>query len=89
MSKHTPGPWVFEMHQSSCTWYVQTPRGYADPTICEVATRANARLIAAAPELLEALEMIATFLDGQCDNGWEPQTVARHAIATATGEDAA
>lgn len=53
-TKHTPGPWV------SRTDTVETNDGR---TICDVrhagtwATDANARLIAAAPELLAALRM--------------------------------
>jgi glutamate dehydrogenase/leucine dehydrogenase len=66
MTKHTPGPWV-----AVGTW-VEHPGKVAD--ICTCATRmfgqeklgrtydeecANARLIAAAPEMLEALREIA------------------------------
>lgn len=57
MSKHTPGPWVV------CARYVVTPD--QDTTICEIpeyladyteTDEANARLIAAAPDMLEALD---------------------------------
>ncbi|AOZ65350.1 hypothetical protein [Klebsiella pneumoniae] len=45
-------------------------------------TRANARLIAAAPELLEALQLM---LDSQVLPVWH-QSIARAAINKATGE---
>jgi hypothetical protein len=65
--KHTPGPWVvgvYRFRKSGCT--VQRPAvqattgAYICPEICTTShvndeTEANARLIAAAPDLLAAL----------------------------------
>ena len=48
---------------------------------------ANARLIAAAPELLEALQAVQAFVHGQAD-AVEPFGLVRAAIAKATGEAA-
>ena len=82
-TKHTPGPWAIDGEGTNAM-----VRG-ADLTIVAVRHRltgptheANARLIAAAPELLEALESI---LSDACDNGayWDK---ARAAIAKARGE---
>ena len=56
MSKHTPGPW-----EISGTW-VQTSDEKKTPVASFnffASTEANARLIAAAPELLEARAAIA------------------------------
>ncbi len=88
-AKHTPGPWTLHptaLHPAVRS--VGTPD--AGPRrICTVGTmngnpvdKANARLIAAAPELLDALELIAnTGMDArQC------MLTARAAIAKATGE---
>jgi predicted RNase H-like nuclease (RuvC/YqgF family) len=38
-------------------------------------------------ELVEALEMVAThtYVDGQCDNGYSPQYVAKQALAAVKG----
>lgn len=60
MKKHTPGPWKLDAIEGA-HWNVDAEDGTAvalaqdnkDPGI----RRANARLIAAAPELLEALEL--------------------------------
>lgn len=68
MSKHTPGPWVHRIRLDE-GGNIGTKDGYA---ICDMAYHyssldrgeldANARLIAAAPELLEALQAIAKFI---------------------------
>ena len=60
-AKHTPGPWV--VRQSSCgsvgTDSMLIALTYGDDPDCKAddRMRANARLIAAAPELLEALRV--------------------------------
>jgi hypothetical protein len=66
-AKHTPGPWVVNKDQSRCELGVDTAGGEwgiclvadaAGETLdhsSENASEANARLIAAAPDLLEAL----------------------------------
>jgi hypothetical protein len=91
-TQHTPGPWgVQDDHGRR---YVETLKGN-DDSICEVHRRAkggilsdaefhaNARLIAAAPELLRALDMAVTEESAYGEaNGWIE--VARAAIAKAT-----
>lgn len=93
---HTPGPW----HISGDAIYSGTPDpkgGYSnsqqvlpfydcDPTgIHGRRHAADARLIAAAPELLEALQAIARGLtNGQKERGETFQSIARAAIAKAT-----
>ena len=65
MSKHTPGPWQIGKNFGSvvCDTPVPGIRGsddteyYGGHLIAESVTEANARLIAAAPELLEALHI--------------------------------
>ncbi len=68
---HTPGPWKVSNHsgadneidieQESAGWFLRLSPGYEftafdDPELVEKEFKANARLIAAAPELLEACE---------------------------------
>jgi len=92
MSKHTPGPWYVGCEDED-TGEIEVISGVR-PYVCLVlpgaideVTPANARLIAAAPELLEALTEIVTAADG---DGWKKLDAtfagARAAIAKATGE---
>lgn len=87
MSKHTPGPWVYK--KTSGFDYGST--AYWVPGICtNIDKEADARLIAAAPDLLEALKRMEfafsplakdCTLAGLIDE-------ARAAIAKATGGEA-
>ena len=78
MSKHTPGPWVPEIYGERN--YVVGPD---DKSVASITRKEDANLIAAAPDLLEALEEIASYpsLDAQ-----ELMRIARKAIARAKGE---
>ena len=67
MSKHTPGPWkIQEWPEKGITMIVRYNAPDSWPkygVVCEIDTplddcEANARLIAAAPDMLEALKMI-------------------------------
>lgn len=87
MSKYTPGPWEFKF-----SW-VQTSDERKTPIAnfnFHAATEENARLIAAAPDLLEALRLMRNrFLDTEGNHGqWEEEAIdaADAAIAKATGE---
>ncbi|MDT3468959.1 hypothetical protein [Stenotrophomonas maltophilia] len=85
MSKHTPGPWAYQEDSDAYTHIVRGPN---NRFICQLAQvtsaeiEANARLIAAAPELLEALERI---LKGALSLPRFAEELARAAIAKATG----
>ena len=99
MSKHTLGPWKASEGYPSDIWHVDMPsRGYSvvvsraeddwDMAIDEV--QANAQLIAAAPELLAALEAMLdpTHRCGEDCVMSEPCPIgeqARAAIAKAKG----
>lgn len=81
--KHTPGPW--QQGEGTTLWVVlandRTP-------ICHLllgteAAEANARLIAAAPDMLEALEvMVHSFMYKDAPEAFN---IARAAIAKAEG----
>lgn len=101
MSAHTPGPWVIDDGHSNKTgkygYFVRAHKGAiwddgsADGGVCSMA---DARLIAAAPDLLEALQEVTDVLDMALgiqmfglrpDADW-PAAKARAAIAKATGQ---
>ena len=104
MSKHTPGPWVINTAGGAkkgepfriTEIYVYAPHVQDDTAICadiidpitQEPSEANARLIAAAPELLDALKIIAEYAsEGEASTGpagWMG-VVARVAIAKAMG----
>lgn len=98
--KHTPGPWRswYTGRGNSVFFHVSATvpavPGFCGPTEKQIAQisptdgtseQANARLIAASPELLEALKDAVCAL--QCSGkDWPAETKARAAIAKATGE---
>jgi hypothetical protein len=108
MSKHTPGPWLTT--ESTEHWGRVNVTVQAAFTANEIATawqgttdvnRANARLIAAAPDLLEALRCADTFITNGIELGFirmpdadtpdpahKTLAIVRAAIAKATGEKA-
>ena len=64
-SRHTPGPWAPE-RKTPDGFYLAIRVGLTGPRICEVRPEnqeADARLIAAAPDLLEALEWLMDEFD--------------------------
>ena len=81
-TQHTPGPW--RIGDAGFTVFGPPKPGALPETIAPVKNRANARLIAAAPELLAALEAVADYWAG----GDVPEaldTQMRAAIIKATG----
>jgi hypothetical protein len=77
--QHTPGPWKYL--RTSGFDYGST--AYWVPGICgNVKDEANARLIAAAPDLLEALQHLMVAHGEQLDYAFQQ---AQEAIAKATG----
>ena len=102
MSKHTPGPWTFTseqilddgvaIHDDIRCFHLQSGDTVVlDGCGCCESPRldnpADARLIAAAPDLLEALENLADYIDERAgDNDCRPLENARAAIRKAKGE---
>lgn len=101
---HTPGPWEASFIDSLggpasyCRIRPVSGEMFGQFTSLEIATmylmdedeqQANARLIAAAPELLDALQGLVKELSDSDDEGLienaEPMIAARAAIAKATG----
>ena len=86
--KHTPGPWRLDEGQSSRVYLIDGKDGAVGELVfAETRNPADARLIAAAPELLEALQEL---MDD--DAPWDGMRwadacdKARAAIAKARGE---
>jgi hypothetical protein len=85
MNKHTPGPWSFtfgtqvrsKFDMIAKVWMMRDGEGIA-----------NAQLIAAAPDLLAALQSAICIIVNECDTDEYPKHIAdiRAAISKATGE---
>lgn len=90
MSKHTPGPWVLNDARSTRVDLIDTQRGHAVGEIVWVDVRnpADARLIAAAPDMLETLRAIVDMMKSPNDMTADAWHIARAAIVRATGEQA-
>ena len=101
MSKHTPGPWVvyefvdgYDIRAPEAECYVVTA---SDPEAVwgAIGREADAHLIAAAPELLEALELALAahnrlLASDPLKAAWtfgRFEAIARAAIAKAKGEE--
>jgi hypothetical protein len=97
MSEHTPGPWVFEDHGEGQALYSGRDAQHHGLNLCLVTQwdrdwHNNARLIAAAPELLEALQALYDEQNGAPlelhRDDWErAMEMASVAIAKARGVD--
>ena len=97
MSKHTPGPWliaesVVSRHAVTNMRRIRSKNeGLEHGAVCDVygiqdgsEASANARLIAAAPDLLDALKTIIEDIDSEFGTDCD-YNKARAAIAKATG----
>lgn len=80
LQKEKHAPWDFLINDGE--WEVFDAYGH---TVACNLTEANARLIAAAPDLLDALELM---IDTHDEGGWPTAsiTIARAAIAKVTGD---
>lgn len=100
--KHTPGPWtpivkppasradngLRALAQVWGGWIVAVPKRLVGRLTHDA--EANARLIAAAPELLDAVQLFVTWEDWIDDPDWRALVeYARSAIAKATGGEGA
>ena len=89
MSNHTPGPWKANFAISGEVYIFGGDRNFArvfDEWRDEANQEANARLIAAAPDLLEALEAIMRYPKISEYVGSELANKADAALAKARGE---
>jgi hypothetical protein len=93
---HSPGPWSIESSLSSEFRFTRYITDLAAHVVADVrpvegddqVELANARLIAAAPEMLDALEYLLPIADKNAETsfGRDAVRIARAAIAKAKGE---
>ena len=96
MTKHTPGPWQYAFEGGTTAFITESDGSTifclrtTENTTAHKGLAANARLIAAAPELLEALlVMLRDYMAVHGDGDLEMQPAiyqAQKAIAKATGD---
>lgn len=89
-AKHIPGPWTAILSSGDESWMVAAEMPVARIPNYDDRAAANARLIAAAPDLLAALERCLPFVDSiramTGGDGDLTALTARAAIAAAKGE---
>lgn len=89
-AKHTPGPWsVISEGMASPKVVDGAGFGICHTTYAPTGAEANARLISASPDLLEALKLVAPHIPGIIAMGWlsaEQTDSIRAAIAKAEGQ---
>ena len=96
-ASHTPGPWVAEFHGDDASieiWAESALIADVHSHVFGSHGQDDARLMAAAPDLLEALETLCTGLEWNIENhptimnesDSQALAEARAAIAKATGE---
>jgi len=90
-TKYTPGPWAWDTDPNGDRWIIGdkstwVPRIAKIPRYSEMPNEANARLIAAAPELVEALRNILTEFVGPYEEGYSSVSDARALLARIEGE---
>ena len=81
---HTPGPWGLRHSGKTVVSLPHTSPEAREVIACSIENTANARLIAAAPELLQALEQFLEMDDGQLLYGPMFNETVRSAITRAT-----
>jgi len=87
MSKHTPGPWYIDPIKAHANGNRRIMAEQCTPVaVVPDHLVGDARLIAAAPDLLTALHEIAKWADRYTTPGHPISTVACSAIAKARGE---
>ena len=92
-TNHTPGPWTYTTNPENTRFIIDSEPAHAIACTAgfESNNEANARLIAAAPELLESAKELASHVREMCRVFRIPEPTASldrydAAIAKATGE---
>jgi len=85
MNTHTPAPWQYDETTYS-VWANEGDKKIVRLIPLDDEERANARLIAAAPELLEALKIAKCYMEGDADDEQEQRDYALILEAIAAAE---
>lgn len=80
--KFTPGPWIYD----DIYGLILAKTNGAEIAACHSGIEANARLIAAAPEMLAALEWLYPILKARSENAPDSLKKIKDLIAKARGE---
>lgn len=85
IGRHTPGPWQLDDARSSLVYLVndQAGRAVGEVVFADFRRPADALLVAAAPQLLAALELILADLNTELDP--EARLIAQAAVDAAHG----
>ena len=92
---HTPAPWILDDLGDKWDLITETKNPHGPSWIAEIISgydgdEANAKLIAAAPELLEACKAMAEYISGQWEKDWPNRPnhlrLAENAIKKAEGK---
>lgn len=87
MTQHTQGEWIYDCGNDGAVVYIRDVGTIANVPDAFHESEANARLIAAAPKLLEALEKVIDWHVPQINPGSDAAILlAKAAIAAAKGE---
>lgn len=78
---HTPAPWKIDAAHSSRVLLLNDAKGYAIGEIVDTRNPDNARLIAAAPDLLEALCTALPFVEDHEDSDIYKRGAVARAVA--------
>lgn len=83
---HTPAPWKIDAAHSTRVLLINDAKGYAIGEIVDTRNPANAKLIAAAPDLLEALCTALPFVEDHADDHATSGVYKSGAVARAVAQ---
>jgi hypothetical protein len=83
---HTPAPWKIDGAHSTRVLLINDAKGHAIGEIVDTRNPANAKLIAAAPDLLEALCTALPFVEDHADDHAQSGVYKSGAVARAVAQ---
>ena len=83
---HTPAPWKIDGAHSTRVLLINDAKGHAIGEIVDTRNPANAKLIAAAPDLLEALCAALPFVEDHADDHAQSGVYKSGAVARAVAQ---